>query len=233
MPKETLVFLPGMMCDERLFAPQAAFLQDRFDIRFVVARHERSIAAMAESVLAAVDSPVFSLCGLSMGGIVAMAVQRAAPERVCRLALLNTTCTADDPQRRPVRNRQIHAVREGHLARVIVEEMKGHYLARVSQADQALKALILDMALVLGPETFISQSVALRDRVSFCDGLRQCNAPTLVLCGAEDRLCPVLRHEQMVALIDHAKLQIVPGAGHLSSLEQPEAVSEALAQWLA
>lgn len=230
--KPPLVLLPGMMCDARLFGPQVRALgRDRPVVVPPLGEHN-SMAAMARELLAGLPFPRFALGGLSLGGILAMEVAAQAPERVERLALLDTNHWADAPERRPIRERQIADARAGRLRQVIVEEMKPNYLAERSRVDAALLDLLLDMAEKLGPEAFVSQSLALRDRPAYHDVLRAFRGPVLVLCGAEDRLCPPERHREMAALCPDAELVIVEGAGHISTLEQPEAVNAALASWL-
>lgn len=229
-----LVLLPGMMCDARLFAPQVEALGGDREILVPPPGGQASMDAMARDLLAGLPFPRFALGGLSMGGILAMAMAAQAPDRVERLALLDTNHRADAPDRRVVRERQMARARAGALRAVIVDEMKPNYLAARSRSDAALLDLLLDMAESLGPEAFVSQSLALRDRPDRHDVLRAFGGPVLVLCGAEDRLCPPERHREMAALCaDAAALVIVEGAGHISTLERPEAVNAALAAWLA
>lgn len=230
--KPALALLPGMMCDARLFAPQIARLAGRFDVIAPGYGPDPSMEALAARLLGALP-PRFALAGLSMGGIVALEIARQAPERVERLALLDSNHLADAPERRPVRDRQMAEVRAGGLRRVIVEEMKPNYLAERSRRDAALLDLLLDMAERLGPEAFVSQSLALRDRRDYSGVLQAFSGPVLLLCGEEDRICPPERHRAMAALRPGAQLAIVPGAGHISTLEAPEAVSAALEIWLA
>lgn len=228
---EPLVLLPGMMCDGRLFAPQVAALAERADVTVGDITAHDSMEALADAVLAAAPK-TFALGGLSMGGIVALAIVARAPQRVTRLALLDTNHRPDPPERRPVRDRQIADVQSGLLREVLIEEMKPNYLGEASARDRALLDLIARMGDDLGPEVFIRQSIALRDRPDRTEALRAFPGPTLVLCGAEDRLCTPERHREMATLAQRPTLTIVEGAGHLSTLEAPERVNAALATWL-
>jgi pimeloyl-ACP methyl ester carboxylesterase len=166
-----------------------------------------------------------------MGGIVAMEIMRCAPERVTHLALIATNPKAEDPAVSANRERQKAQVRQGHLRAVLRDEMKPNYLA-----DSAHKADILDlcmtMAMQLGPEAFLSQSEALASRPDQQDNLKLVTVPSLILCGKEDRLCPLDRHVLLAQLICGARLEIIDGAGHLPTLEQPEATNTALRIWL-
>jgi pimeloyl-ACP methyl ester carboxylesterase len=185
---------------------------------------------MAQSVLQSAP-PQFALAGLSMGGIVAMEIMRRAPERVTHLALIATNPKAEDPAVSANRERQKAQVRQGHLRAVLRDEMKPNYLA-----DSAHKADILDlcmtMAMQLGPEAFLSQSEALASRPDQQDSLKLVTVPSLILCGKEDRLCPLDRHLLLAQLICGARLEIIDGAGHLPTLEKPEATNTALRIWL-
>lgn len=225
-----LVLLPGMMCDARLFAPQIAALSTTRAIHVAPLTDHDTTAALAADILAHAP-PRFALAGLSMGGIVAMEIMALAPDRVDRLALLDTNPRAELPHVQARRAPQIAAAQRGDLLRVMRDEMKPNYLAP-GPAQAAILDLCMDMALALGPQVFIRQSRALRDRPDRRDTLRGISIPTLLLCGADDRLCPVARHAEMQALIPHARLAVIAGAGHLPVLEQPAATTAALAAWL-
>ena len=90
-----------------------------------------------------------------------------------------------------------------------------------------------EMGLALGPQVFERQSRALQRRRDQQSTLRKCKVPTMVLCGEEDRLTPLKRHSFMAELIPNAELRVIEAAGHLPTLEQPEAVTQALREWLA
>lgn len=232
-PRETLVLLPGMMCDARLFAPQIAAFEATHDIVVPDLHSETDIDAMAARILDQIAAPRFSLAGLSMGGIVAMAMAHQRPGRIGRLALLDTNHLADPPERRPVRDRQIADVEAGRLGEVMAEELKPAYLAEGNRKDAALLDILYSMALELGPEIFVSQSIALRDRPDQSGRLAQWHGPTLFLCGEEDALCTPQRHREMAGLVRGAHLSVIEGAGHISTLERPAAVNAALGAWLA
>lgn len=218
------------MCDGRLFEPQMAAFAGYDPVVLPLDGHG-SVAALARDVLAAVQGP-FALAGLSMGGIVAMEVARMAPERVLGLALLDTNHLAERSEIAARRGPQMAAARAGRLSDVMRDEMKPNYLTDGPQRG-AILDLCMDMALGLGPEVFCRQSMALRARPDQTETLRGFGAPSLVLCGRDDALCPVSRHEAMAALLPEARLSIVEGAGHLPVLEQPEATNIALREWLA
>ena len=225
-----LVLLPGMMCDGRLFAPQLPALGDRAVTLAPIAGAD-DVDALARLVLR--DAPPrFALGGLSMGGIVAMAVAAAAPERLAGLCLMDTNPFAEAEAVAARRGPQMEAVRAGRLRAVMRDEMKPNYLAAGPGRPTVLD-LCMAMAEALGPAVFLRQSRALMTRPDRQAALRGVRVPTLVLCGAEDALCPVARHEAMHAMIEGSRLVVVAGAGHLPTLERPDAVNAALAGWLA
>lgn len=231
MSREPLVLLPGMMCDARLFQPQIEAFQPDYKI-LIPEFKQSSIEQMAHSALQLSNAEKLNIAGLSMGGIVAMEMAKIAPERIARLALLDTNHLADAPGRHEIRNRQIENVKEGRLREIIIEEMKPVYLAESNRDNPKLLDLLIDMAMDCGPEMFISQSIALRDRPDQSDTLERLQGPVLVLCGEEDTLCPVARHVQIASLVKNSKLAIIPSAGHISTLENPAAVISAFSEWL-
>lgn len=225
-----LVLLPGMMCDARLFGPQIEALSGTTPLLTVPLTAHDSVAALAADVLACAPDR-FALAGLSMGGIVAMEILRQAPERVARLALLDTNPLAERPEVKARRIPQMAAVERGELRRVMRDEMKPNYLAD-GPRQGAILDLCMAMAMDLGPDVFLRQSRALMDRPDQTETLRSYAGPSLVLCGRQDGLCPVERHELMHDLLPDSTLSVIEGAGHLPTLEQPEETTAALRRWL-
>jgi len=227
---EPLVFLPGLMCDARLFGPQIAELSSEFSIMVSPVTRGERIEEIASGLLDELPAR-FALAGLSMGGIVAMELLRRAPDRVSRLALLDTSPLAETPQAAAAREPQIVKARAGRLHQVIRDEMLPSYLGPGPFRNE-ISELVLDMADALGPDTFVRQSRALQRRRDQQGTLRKCRAPTLVLCGAHDALCPVKRHTFMAELIHGAELRVLDTAGHLPTLEAPAETTQALRDWM-
>ncbi len=224
-----LVLIPGFMCDGRLFGPQIGRLQGERAV-FPLVPMQSSIPEMATAILDVIPGR-FCVAGLSMGGIVAMEILRQAPDRVERLALMDTTPLADAPENHSVRTRQIADVWDGKLDAVMREELKPAYLVDSPQKP-ALLELCTDMARALGPEVFEAQAIALRDRRDATDVLASAPEHTLILHGTEDHLCPPERHQLMHALAPQSTLVAIDGAGHLPTLEQPQTTLTALKDWL-
>lgn len=225
MPLETIL-LPGMMCDHRLFGPQ----MDLGAIRVPEIPLRHSMAEMAQVLLE--DLPDrFALGGLSMGGILAMEILAQAPERVAALALMDTNPLSEQAEVKTRRADHLKAVAEGRLLDVMRDDLKPNYLCN-GPLKPSLMRLCMDMAMHLGPLAFQAQSIALRDRRDQTETLGAFKGPALVLCGREDRLCPVERHELMHKLMPGSRLVVIDAAGHMPTLEAPEATNAALAQWM-
>lgn len=230
MNKDPLVLLPGMMCDARLFFPQIeAFSAQRTVCTHPLNSHS-TVAGLAAQVLNN-SPPRFALAGLSMGGIVAMEVYRQAPDRISHLALLDTSPLPETPERASAREPQLAAVADGKLRQVMRDEMKPNYLFEAPNCTEILD-LCMDMADTQGADVFISQSRALQTRPDQSDTLRKISVPTLILCGEHDALCPVERHQLMHELITGSNFNVIKNAGHLPTLEQPQATNAVLQEWL-
>lgn len=230
MPAENVLLLPGMMCDQRLWAPQTrAIEQPVFHADTTTAD---SIPDMATRALEKAPQR-FALAGLSMGGILAFEIWRQAPERVTHMALLDTNPRAELAARQSLRMQQVEIALAGGLRELAIEALKPVYLAAAHRDDEKLLKTIFDMVMELGPEVFRAQSLALRDRPNSVPTLATIDCPTLILCGEEDYICPVETHEFMAEKIPHARLRIIENCGHMSSLEQPEVVTQELLQLFA
>jgi pimeloyl-ACP methyl ester carboxylesterase len=227
---EPLVLVPGMMCDARLYGPQIELLSREMNLMVACATRGERVEEIASDILMACPQK-FALAGLSMGGIIAMEILRRAPERVTRIALMDTNPQAETPQTSVAYEPMIVGVKAGRLDEVMRGFMKPDYLAPGPRRMEVL-ALMAEMARDLGPQVFLRQVRALQKRRDQQATLRKCKVPALVLCGAHDRLTPVKRHEFMAGLIPYAKLVVLDDAGHVPTLEAPDAVTQALREWM-
>ncbi len=214
----------------RLYADQSPALW-RFG-PVTVADHTRddSLAAIAARILR--DAPPrFALAGLSMGGYIAFEILRQASARVAKLALLDTQAQPDTAEQ-SVRRRQLaERARAGAFAEV-VDELFPNLVHPAHRQDAALLGLVRQMGDETGPEAFARQEAAIIGRPDSRPDLSAISCPTLVLVGDGDALTPPDRAREMAAAIPSARLMVVPDCGHLSTLEQPTAVTQALVGWI-
>ncbi len=223
-----LILLPGTLCDERLFGHQVEHLADVASVQVGEIATADTITGMANAVLDTAP-PRFALAGLSLGGIVAIEMMRIAPERISKLALLDTN--HHPPTRSQVASWELfeeltHAGRfEDVTRRHLLDSLL--YL----KTPESI-ALVVDMAAGVGRERFLIQNTAQSTRPDNRHVLPTIGARTLVLCGREERVCPVSIHEQLAAAIPGARLVVVPRAGHLSTIDQPDLVTQAMRNWL-
>jgi len=225
-----LVLLPGLLLDGDLWTAQVAALSDVADPVVVTLSACDSMEAMAEAVLAAVPGP-FALAGLSMGGYAAFAVMRRAPERVTRLALLDTSPRPDTPERRAERVKLIAQARVGQF-KGISPRLLPNWIHPARMDDAALTGRVYAMAERIGRDGFIREVTAIMDRPDSRPLLPQIGCPTLVLCGRQDQSTPVELHLEMAAGIARARLIVIEECGHLSPMEKPDEVSRAMRAWL-
>ena len=225
-----IVLVPGLNCSARLYAEQIPALW-RFG-PVTVADHTRddSMTAIAARILAAAP-PRFALAGLSMGGYIALEMTRQAPQRVVRLALLDTAARAETPEQTEARGRVIELAKTGRFAEV-PELQFPVFVHGNRQGDAALKKLVRVMAEETGAAAFLRQEQAIIGRLDARTGLAAVKCPTLVLVGDGDELTPPHLSEEIAAAVAGARLVVVAECGHLSTLERPGAVTTALVEWM-
>ncbi len=227
-----LLFLPGLLCDARLWRDQVAALSP--GLRCIVAdlTHDDSIAGMAERALRLVPAEApLAVCGLSMGGYVAFEILRRVPGRVARIALFDTSARADTPEQTR-RRKALLALSESGMFRGVTPRLLPQLLAPANLAGP-LGAEVMAMADRVGRPAFHRQQRAIIHRVDSRRDLPRIAVPALVAVGALDTLTPPHLAEEMAGLIPGARLAAIPGAGHLPSMEAPEAVTALLREWLA
>ncbi len=228
--KTKLVLVPGLLCTAALWAPQIAALSDIADCTVANHGRHRTMKGIARSILAAAPKR-FALAGLSMGGYIAYEILRQAPERVERLALLDTGSRADTPERTASRRDLLASARRRGV-RWAQEFLMPVLIHKARLSDKPLVDTILQMAVDTGLEAFDRQEAALIGRPDSRPLLPSIRCRTLVIVGQEDALTPVEMAREIAKGIPGAKLKIIPNCGHLSTLEQPKAVNRALRAWL-
>jgi pimeloyl-ACP methyl ester carboxylesterase len=229
-PSVPILLVPGLLCSARLYAPQIPALWAHGQVAVADHRRDADIAAIAARILK--DAPPhFALAGLSMGGYIAFAMMRLAPERIARLVLLDTSARPDTPEQTAGRKTQIamaQAGRFGEIPALVIPR----FLHRNRQHDERLTAIVRQMAQETGPEAFVRQQNAIMMRPDSRPLLSSIACPTLVLVGDGDEATPPELNKEIASGIPGAKLVVVPDCGHLSTLEKPEAVNAALSEWL-
>ncbi len=224
------VLVPGLNCSARLYAEQIPALWQFGPVSVADHRRDDSMAAIARRILAAAP-PRFALAGLSMGGYICFEIMRQAPQRVAKLALLDTGPHAESPEQTQGRRRVIELAKSGRFAEVPDFQFP-LFVHRDRHGDAALKRLVRTMAQETGPEAFLRQEQAIIGRPDSRPGLSAIACPTLVLVGEGDELTPPALSREITAAIPHARLVVVPACGHLTTLEQPQAVAGALIEWM-
>lgn len=225
-----IVLIPGLACTAELFAAQIPALWRCGSVAVASTLEGDTIAEITAAILR--DAPPrFALGGLSMGGYIALEIMRQAPERVVKLALLDTSARPDTPEQIEARRGLMDRVRAGELEGVLAQ-LTPNLLHPDRRNDRDLIEIPVRMGREIGPEGFVRQEAAITGRIDSRPRLSAIKVPTLVLVGDRDLLTPPDRSEEMAAAIPNAELVVVPGSGHLSTLEQPDAVTRALVDWL-
>jgi pimeloyl-ACP methyl ester carboxylesterase len=228
--KPYLILLPGQLCDEAVWRFQIAGLSDIATIWVADLTQDDSIAGMAERVLYGAPQQ-FALAGLSLGGYVAFEIMRRAPERVDRLALMNTSARSDEPEQTSRRDRNIKAVQIGTFHGVTARLLPS-ILHPDHARDPGLAGIVMSMTERVGRLAFVLQQTAIMNRPDSRAGLKAINCPTLVIGGQTDHVTPAMLQEEIAAGIAGARLEILEICGHLAPLEQPEKVNRLMREWV-
>ena len=225
-----ILLVPGLVSSPRIYAPVIPALW-RFG-PVTVANHIRDdhMALIARRILAEAP-PRFALAGHSMGGYIAFEIMRQAPERVAKLALINTQARPDTPEASERRRGMIARAQSGGY-RGVLDELFPGFVHPSRREEASLRQLVHDMGDDVGPETFVRQQMAVISRADSRPMLAGIKCPTLVLTGDEDHTIPNSLSVEMANNIHNAKLVILPNCGHLPQPEQPQATADALVEWL-
>ncbi|MDB5666181.1 alpha/beta hydrolase [Cypionkella sp.] len=228
---EPLVLIPGLMADARLFLPQMVQLGAGRPMQVVLPTVGETVEQMSEAILPGLPEK-FALLGHGLGGDIALDLIRRIPDRVSRVVLMATDPLSEPPQAAAAREARIVAAKSGRLAEAMRQELPLSALVEAPWRDEIM-ALVQDMAMGLGEGVFLRQSRALQRRPDQQKTMRRVKLPVLVIAGEADTLVPMRRQEFTANLMPYGKLLVIEAAGHLASLEQPEVVSRAIAEFLA
>ena len=229
--RPTLVFLPGSLCDSRVWRPVVDALGSATPCTVITYGEQDSIKTMASTVLAAVDGPLIPI-GLSMGGIVALAMWRQAPERIVALGLCGTNPGADPIERKNARATQLAIVESDGLQALAEQRLAPAYFAADSAQRAQLTHTVTQMTLDAGKARLTAQFAALSSRSDSWPTLPTITVPTLVMFGANDMVCPPQDQQRMAAQIPRACVHEIPQAGHLAPLEQANSTAVLIREWL-
>ena len=230
MPRTTLVLLPGLINTRRVFHHQIEALSDIADCIVPELWHHDTMGAMAEAALA-MAPPSFALAGFSMGGYVAFEIMRRASQRVERLALIDTQAVpdaAESTRRRRALLEQAKVGRFHGVQRTLLPQfVHGRHID-----DATITQPIFDMAQEIGADGFMSEQRAIIDRADSRHLLVDIDVPTVVIVGRQDQVTPLARSQEMAADIANSRLVVLEECGHMSPLEKPVEVTDALRRWL-
>jgi len=225
-----LILCPGLLNDAALWAHQNEHLADLAEPQVADLTQAETIAELADQVLAAAPSR-FALAGLSMGGYVAFEILRRAPERVLKLALVNTSARPDTEDGRAKRLQLMDIAQRGGFDKLPSQILSGQ-LHPANFANDTIREIALGMAGRVGAEGFVRQQTAIMSRPDSRPILRAIACPTLVIGGAQDSLTTPEIMAEIADGIPGAGFTLIERAGHLTPLEQPVAVTELLRLWL-
>jgi pimeloyl-ACP methyl ester carboxylesterase len=230
MPRTTLVLIPGLINTRRVFQHQIEALSDIADCIVPEPWHHDTIGAMAEAALA-MAPPTFALAGFSMGGYVAFEILRRAAHRVERLALIDTQAVPDSPESTKRRRALLDQAKIGRFKGV--QRTLLPQLVHSRHIDDAtISQPIFEMAQEIGADGFMNEQRAIIDRADSRHLLVDIDVPTVVVVGRQDQVTPLPRSQEMAADIANSRLVVLEECGHMSPLERPVEVTDALRRWL-
>ncbi|MGB1911198.1 MAG: alpha/beta fold hydrolase [Candidatus Puniceispirillaceae bacterium] len=221
-----LVFVPGLLCTDALFQPQIDALSASHSIHIAQTTDCETIDQMVEYMLDSVSGEIIVI-GLSMGGYVAQEAARIAPDRISAIALLSTSAQPDDEARKRQRHELIKLSEIGRF-KGVTPRLLPRFLSAEALEDEAMCQTVMDMAAEIGQKHFTSQQYAIMARRDQRPYLPSFHKPSLVLCGMADELTPPQLSDEMAGLLPRAELVLLDKIGHLSSLEAPEEVTQAI-----
>jgi pimeloyl-ACP methyl ester carboxylesterase len=228
--KETLVMIPGTLCDVSLFENQRKGISDLVDCKVVDCSRCESLVDMAKLILSEIEGN-FALLGFSYGGIIAFEIMRKAPERITKLILLNTNYKAPSEITIASQQKYLKMVETGDFRKITTDFTKESMLHPNHAKNIEIREKVLRMALNVGELGFINQVKSQLNRPDSTNDLPRISCPTLIVTGREDRICPPILHQEMAQLIPNSTLEIIEECGHLSTLEQPEILNETIRKW--
>lgn len=228
--KINFLLLPGLLGDARLFQYQTRDLSDVAQCTVADLTAADTVEELAAAVLEHAPAK-FALAGLSMGGYVALEIMRQAPERVLGLALLDTSARPDTSEASATRLKLMEQAETNF--QIVLDNLMPNLVHPAHMTYNSTVDSIYSMGHRIGKDAFVRQQRAIMWRIDSRPYLQKISpCPTMVLCGRQDVITPVEVHKEMAAAIPGSRLVVVEQCGHLSTMEQPKLVSEAMRGWL-
>ncbi len=228
--KEPLLLIPGLLCDASLWAHQTRFLADIVTMRVVETTLDDTLGAMVARSLATAP-PRFALAGLSMGGYIALEFMRQAPDRITRLALLDTSARPDDEVTLKRRRGFIELAEQGKF-KGVTPRLLPAFIHPDRLDDLPLVQAVTAMTENVGKDAFLRQQKAIMGRVDSRPHLAAINVPTVVICGRQDAATPLALSEEIARGVTEARLCVIEECGHLSTMERPHAITALMRDWM-
>lgn len=226
--KETLVLLPGLLCDERLWQHQVAYFKQNYHIIIPDFSAHDTIENMVKSVIDQVKENQFYLAGLSMGGYVALEMLQLYPDRIKKLALLNTSARKDDVKMNRRRRALIAQVKGIGTFRGITNRLLKLLIDKTQLENEQLVELIKTMTQDIGKAIYLKHQHAILNRKSHLKILKDSHVSILCITGENDHIISMSETIEMADIIAQDKAIIIKNCGHLSALEQPEQINKYL-----
>ena len=231
-----LILIPGLMCDHSVWSPLLPFLNQEINTHIADHGDSDSLTDMAQRILNTTPL-LFDMAGHSMGGRVALEVYRLAPERVRRIALMDTgylpLATGEAGEKERAGRMQLLAIAQSQSVRAMATQWVRNMVTPARLQDEVLIKQITDMFERKTAAVFESQLHALLNRLDASDVLQRIHIPCMVMTGEHDGWANVAQHRAMAALVPlQPAVCVIPNAGHMLTMEEPDAVAQAFLNWL-
>ncbi|MEO9803138.1 MAG: alpha/beta hydrolase [Reichenbachiella sp.] len=226
-----LVMIPGTLCNESLFRHQVEYFKHTFELHVVDSSSRDTLHDQAKAILEQVPGK-FILMGLSYGAIIAFEIIRQASNRLEKLIILNSNYKIPSDQTRANFARFEEMTRKGRFQDITSDYLLPLMLYPSHSKIESLSNEVIKMADSVGVEGFRNQMKAQLSRPDSSQTLKEVVCPTLIIAGAQDKVCPVAWHQEMHEMIPGSKLEIIEQCGHLSTMERPEKINQTITNWI-
>ena len=224
-----ILFIPGLLCTGEIFEEQIKAFEGVALCHIADTTSMDSIGGMAERALAQMDGN-FAVLGFSMGGYVALEIMRLAKSRVTGAALVSTSSRADTEEKKQARSELVNLSKIGKF-KGVTPRLLPRFFSEEALKDKVKTDIVLGMGAQIGQENFMLQQTAIMNRIDQRDNLASFEKPAIVICGTQDVLTPPTESQETASLLPNAELVLLENIAHMSTMEAPEAVNEALLRW--